>query len=929
MPAFITTTFLRQWDVQYLFRKIFFLPVLLLFFSSGAYAQVMTIHGNVKDTSENKPLQHALAMTLHFSDSVLIAFTRTGADGNFRFDSLPVDTYQVVVSHPRFGDQVFIILPKKDNNDFDLQKIILPPKSVTLTEVNIIGYADAVYYKGDTLIYTADSFKVAANAVVEDLLKKLPGIKVDKSGKIYSHGKAIEQVLVDGDEFFGSDQTMATKNLAAQSVDEVQVYEKKSENNTDEAANETMQVMNLKLKEEAKKGYFGKMSAAGGPDEYYRGELLLNRFNGKQKISLFALGSNTPRSDFGWNDIFAYGLSNEGNSYTDEDGSTYWYGSSNQGGIPKTFKSGIYFTDMLGKKTKLTFNYSYNKSSVANDVNTSSQYFLEDTSYRANKFQSSEQQNENHSANITITETLDSLTELELQSRLKYAEGERSSAESNEFFSLDNVETRNTDISNISNNNSTGWNNSIKFTRNFKNRDRKFVADYKIDLNNNTSEGILQSYQHYFSNSALPDSVVDQKKISSSESQSQRASVTYTEPLSKKVKLEFAYDYSFSNSSQDKKALDYSGTDYTIENNLYSNNFKSTRATNRFGTKFIYELKKYSFNAGVKLRQVEADNTNLNTAEKISQTVKNILPSASYRYRFSDNQNFSIKYTTESRAPDLRMLQPVPDNSNPNSISIGNPDLLPTFSNTFAISFNSYKPVSGRNIWSNINFSMTDDAFASSTSYDSIGRTVSKTVNVDGKYNGYAYLYFTLPIIGKKLELNPGAQINFSKSFSYVNGVKNETKEFSKDFSLGVDVEIDTFEFSLGGAIEQQDASSTLNESSNESSLTYRYDASLSLELPLKFKIETDAVYEINTRRQEGYNVNIIFWDASLTKTFLKNKNLSLAVSAHDILNQNVNIDRAVQDNVISDSRTKVVGRYFMFSLTFKFNSNKKEEEEE
>src|ERR1041385_5650985 len=182
-------------------RRIFFVVVLLLFHCFEGYSQFITIQGTVKDTSAEKPLQYSVAMAVKLSDSMLTRFTHTNPGGFFKMDSIPADTYQVIVSHPGFGDQTVIVLGSKDNNFFDLKNIVLPPKSVTLNEVTIFGYADAVYYKGDTLVYTADSFKVKKNAVVEDLLKKLPGIKVDAKGKIFSQGKAIDQVLVDGDEF--------------------------------------------------------------------------------------------------------------------------------------------------------------------------------------------------------------------------------------------------------------------------------------------------------------------------------------------------------------------------------------------------------------------------------------------------------------------------------------------------------------------------------------------------------------------------------------------------------------------------------------------------------------------------------------------------------------------------------------------------------
>ena len=205
-------------------KQILILLLLLSgFIPFRSVAQMMSIHGTVMDTVEQKPLRDAVAMSVRLSDSVLTSFSRTDANGFFSLDSIQPDTYQVIITHPRFGDQDIILLGSRENHDFDLKKIILPPKSITLNEVTVFGYSDPVYYKGDTLVYTADSFKVKQNAVVEDLLKKLPGIKVDADGKIYSQGKAVDQVLVDGDEFFGSDPTTATKNLAASSVESVQI----------------------------------------------------------------------------------------------------------------------------------------------------------------------------------------------------------------------------------------------------------------------------------------------------------------------------------------------------------------------------------------------------------------------------------------------------------------------------------------------------------------------------------------------------------------------------------------------------------------------------------------------------------------------------------------------------------------------------------
>ena len=377
-------------------RKPLFFFILFITISLSSYSQGMTISGNVQDTISKAALQYSVAIAIRIKDSILIGYARTDAKGKFEMKNLPIDTVEVIISNPMFGDQTFYVFGSTSNYEFDFGKIILPPKSQQLKEVVIYAFKDPVYYKGDTLVYAADSFKVKPNATVEDLLRKLPGIKVDAKGKITSQGKEISEVLVDGDEFFGSDPTAATKNLAAKGVESVQVYEKKNENASDDKE-ETVQVMNLKLKDDAKKGYFGKVSGATDATQFYEGELLANRFKGSQKISVFSLLSNTPRSSLGWQDMYKYGLDNEMNYQTDEEGSTYWYGNNNQNqGIPQTFKSGFYYNDKIGKKTKINFNYTFSNNKLKANSATKSQYFLTDTNYVTSQESQSEQKSNRH-----------------------------------------------------------------------------------------------------------------------------------------------------------------------------------------------------------------------------------------------------------------------------------------------------------------------------------------------------------------------------------------------------------------------------------------------------------------------------------------------------------------------------------------------------
>ena len=255
------------------------------------------------------------------------------------------------------------------------------------------------------------SFKTKQNAVVEDLLKKLPGVEVDKNGSITSQGREVNKVLVDGDEFFGSDPTIATKNLGAKSIESVEIYEEENTESS-ETSEETIQVMDLKLKEDAKKGYFGRVSGASDFTNFYEGELLFSRFKNDFKLSIFALGSNTPRANFGYGDIRKFGIGNNNSDFFGDNEERWWYGGAgqNNSGIPRTLKSGIFYSDKLSEKIKVGLNYTYNTTDLDIECNQSIQYLLRDSTYFVDDSSNSTNNNEEHLVNAFVNYQMDSLT---------------------------------------------------------------------------------------------------------------------------------------------------------------------------------------------------------------------------------------------------------------------------------------------------------------------------------------------------------------------------------------------------------------------------------------------------------------------------------------------------------------------------------------
>jgi hypothetical protein len=893
---------------------------ILLISTLCCFSQSMSISGTVFDTVAKTPLPYSVAMAVRLKDSMLVAFTRSDVNGHFELNNLQLDTLELIVSNSRFGDQSFYIIGSSNNTSFNVGTIILPPKNKQLKEVVIYAFKDPVYYKGDTLVYAADSFKVKPNATVEDLLKKLPGIKVDQSGKITSQGREIDKVLVDGDEFFGSDPTVATRNLQANGIESVQVFEKKDETN---AAGENLQVMNLKLKEDAKKGYFGKVSGGTDFQKFYEGQAMANKFSGTQKISVFAMGGNTPRSSLDWQDINKYGLENENEMVFKEDG--FYMPPAETAGIPKTLKSGIYYADKLGKKTKLNMNYTYNSSDLKAYGSSRSQYFLNDSSYTTVTESSNKQKTASHAINMKLVQSLDSLTDLEIEPKLKLSSNNQNNQQAMSFFTKQDSLTHQSDVSNLNDANGYTLNTFVRLTRKFKNLDRRFRMNYNYQITDNASDGILKSLNT--GSDSLFKQNINQKKENSVHSQTHNVLLVYTEPLSKKIKLELEYNFNYNDSRQNKTTHDYDNGEYSNLNPLFTNSFENKGMQNSVGARFIYEVKKQALTVGTKARALSFENTNLITQQRFMYSVKNLLPSLSYMLKLGENKRINFRYNTYSNQPSIDQLQPIPDNTNPNQIKLGNMDLKPTFNQSFNLMCNVFKPISGKYVWIHINFTTVDHAFSNSIRYDSLGRTVTKTINVNGNYNSNIAVNNQVNFFNKKIYLEPNVLFGYQNNSNVINDQKNITKTMSISTNPAIGVNLDTLNIRFSYNYTYNVPSSSLNIASNKPYNNQQYSVYAYFKLPYKLAFETAADYNINSNRTPGYNLHYVLWNTTIYKTFLKNENLIVSFYINDLLNQNISATRTVQDNMITDTKTTVINRYFLLQLTYKFNNTHTKDE--
>lgn len=912
-----------------------FLKYLLLFFTFFSFSEqsnaqtTMNISGKAMDTLNHVPVQNAIAMVIRLRDSVLVSFKRTDANGGFEFKNLPIDTVQLIVTHPKFDNQSFFLFAGPTNHEFAVGNVVMPALGHNLKQVTVYAYKDPMYYKGDTLIYTADSFKTKPNAVVEDLLKKLPGIEVAKDGSITSQGKSVDKVYVDGDEFFGTDPTVATKNLAASGVESVQVYEEKNKD-AGETGDETIQVMNLKLKKGAKKGYFGRVSGASDFMKFYEGELLTNYFNGDLKVSVFALGSNTPRSNFGQRDVNKFGLRDDDKGGFNDDDVFNWRQTDNNVGIPQTLTGGFYFSDKFGKKkwSKLNANYTFKDSRLNTHSDQTSQYFLTDTNYSTHLVSDHKSIDQTHALNLHFTQKLDSLTTLEILPSFSLENITQDNLDNTDYNDANSVKTRNSYVKNYNVGKATDFSTEAILTKKFKKLNRELYLDYTFTDSENHSDGTLKSTNSfYLADTSFTFSGIDQTKTNSSKDLNHDATVKYTEPFTKKIRMEFQYDFNYNTGSQSKISRNPINGAYTLIDSTYSNDFNNNRMVNRFGLKFVYESKKQRIIVGAAGRNVLMNNVNQFNNMQIHQNISNVLPQFSYRYKFSEAHRLYFRYYTNSSQPTIAQLQPIPNNINPNIVTEGNPNLRPSYTHNFNLNYNIYKAMSGQYVYFGTTYTITNNGFSSSINFDNFGRQVSKTVNTNGNQTGFLFAGAGFPFLHRKITIKPNASGNYIKTNSIINNKTNTTTNLGLTGNLDLEFDFDSIYFNLTASLTYTSPRSTLSSASSQPYGTQVYGAEFEWYLPLGFAIKTDGTYTINSKRTNGYNIKYFIWNASVSKAFLRKQNLILSFEANDMLNQNINANRVVSSNVITDNKTKIISRYLLLRLTYKFsNSTAKED---
>ena len=906
-----------------------FLVLIFLFaIKNNGIAQTRAgiVKGIITDTAGKRNLASATINVLDAKDTSLITFGRSKEDGSFSISKLNTGDYILVVTYTGFRkiQQPFSITNDKPVYDFSM----IPMTSVnTLKDVEVT--AAPIVIRGDTIEYNAASFKVnKPNAVVEDLLKKMPGIEVDKDGKIKANGQEVKRVLVDGKQFFADDPKLATKNLQADMVNKVQVFDKKSDKSEftgfDDGNSEP--TINLTLKNDKRSGVFGKVSAGGGTEGHYQASANVNKFQKGEQLSFIGQANDINQQGFSLMDALSFSGGPGGGGMNMMNGSSGLNVSGMSGttqGITTTQAAGLNYNNFKNSKLDFTSSYFFNGTHLDNDYTTRRESYIGDSTQLYMEPGSNNKDNYNNRLNLGLDWKIDSSNSIKITPTFTYQ-----TTKTNTQRRYSTVGPKGSILTDgfsntAASNEGYNFNTTALWRHRFAKKGRTFSTDFKVGRNESDGDGSQYTVNNRFINgNNVINDTLNQQNRSNAVANSYSVNISYTEPVSKRSLLEFNTWYNHNDNKNDKTTYDYNNTTgaYDLMNNRLTNFFDNDYNYKGVGINYRENRKGWNYAVGTKLQHAELSSLLQGTKQPISQSFLNLLPNAQLQVSKNRYRNFRLNYTGNTTQPSITQLQPVEDISDPLNITAGNPDLKQSFSNNLRLSYNSFDPYTMKSFFVFVTGKQTFNAIVNSDSIGAFGGKRTTYDNVDGVYNVNANMAIGLPLkIGAtKANVNFNTYASYAHNINLLNGKQNDINTINLSEKVSVNYTFkELFDISLGGGINWNQAKYSLQEIQNTDYVSYTGSFDFNIYLPKGFTLMSDMDYTANTGRAAGYNNNFTLWNASLAKAFLKNKKGELRLSVNDILNQNTGITRNTNANYVEDIRYSVLKRYVMLTFTY------------
>ncbi len=920
--------------------KLTVIAVILCIWGFSSQAQnSYSIKGSIADSAANSKLASSTITVLNARDSILKAFTWAETNGNFAINNLPKGKFLLLITYPGYADYVDNFSLDSAHTTHDFGKIDMILRSRLLADVIVKAKAAAIKIKGDTTEYNAKSYVIQPNDKVEDLLKQLPGIQVDKDGKITAQGETVTKVLVDGEEFFGDDPTLVTKNIRADMVDKVQLYDKKSDQATFTGIDDgkTTKTINIKLKADKKNGEFGKVDANQGTDGYYEGQLQYNKFKEKQKFSLYGTLANDGKTGLGFQDSNNLGVSNNDIQFVDggitinntsNDALDSFSGYYDGKGIPVARAGGVHYDDKFDNDNQsINTNYKIGSIDVSGATNTISQQTLPTGIVNTKSTENFNDYAFRQKLDATYKIKLDTTSDLKISVDGTF----KNFHVNNNYFTTtaDSASNKiNTDKRDVTNNgNQQIFDASAFYTKKFKKPRRTLSWSLSESYNKSTTEGYLNSEIDYFNpTTKTVDStnITNQYKTTNTMSSVLNSNITYSEPLTSKTSLLFNYGFAVNNSTSNRQSFNESSPGkYNIIDSANTNDYKFNQLTNQVGAIYNYQFKKATFNFGTKVSDVAFKQIDEFTGDVLNRSFLNWAPQAMFLYKFSQFQAFRFTYNGNNTEPSIDQIQPVTVNNDPLNITIGNPTLKPSFTNNINIFYNSYQVLGGQQIYVGGSFSNTYGAIVNNTSYNEttgVNTTSYSNLGNETPYNYNVYASYGRKISPIDVQIGLNANTSGSISYSYINSQLDMGRSHTYSAGLYLYKYVQKkYDFYFSGGPSYTFSTMSLQPLTNNNAAGFNGDGQFNLYLPLKFGVGSSVNYTYNAATQAFSAQHLTKLNSYIFKTFLKDDKLKISLSANDLLNQNLNFTRGISGNTTTQTNTTGIRRFFMLSVTWDF----------
>jgi Outer membrane protein beta-barrel family/CarboxypepD_reg-like domain len=922
-------------------KFLFIIPLFLLgFFVSGQ--SKLSLSGNLVDSSGH-PLPQATVMLLMPKDSSLVNYGRSNESGHFEFKNVKRQNYILKVSYVSFLPLQMDIKPTEEVS-MDLGNILLKPISKELFEVVVRTAKAPLSIRGDTIEYNAGSFKVPPGATVEDLLRKLPGMEIEADGSIRAQGQVVKKVTVDGRSFFGSDPKLATKNLSADAIQKVQVFNGQTEaakvTGIDDGKKE--KTINLELKESHKKGGFGKITAGLATEDRREIKGNYNKFDAKNQISVIGLGNNTNQSgmsfddyqdfrgsqSFTWGDEADFGFSS-GSRYISFDDGDDQLGipiGGRRDGFSKNYSGGANY-NFDTKKSKFSSNYYFNQSErIIDKISTTQRFFQEKTQNSADTT-SQKTFSANHRMSLRYENNIDSSNTLILigNGKLSFGNANESSRIFQQLLFQNTLLPRNSSLQNGAIQQSFTGQNTAIFRHKFAKKGRSFSASAGYNYLNSNGDATQKSLNKLFNATTLRDSIlaIDQLTNNFSNKSQIKSSLFFVEPLSKTFFWESFFNTSYQSNQVNRDLFDRSTAGANNRNDSLSRFYDNHLTYNRLGSSIRYSKDGVNISAGLAAQHFNLVGDFRRSA--LSPNLANIdlayfawIPKFSMDLELKNNRYVFFNYDKSATEPNMRDLQPIVDNSNPLFLRVGNPNLLPSVNHSLSTGFNLFDAANFMHLYTNLSYNYNMNQVVYNQSINSNGIVTSKPMNISGgvSYNGY--LGFGFPLKKTVSTMSVNADFNAAKNPLMLNDVFTNTQTNSGSISSRISYTPNeritlyvNASFGLTNSVYEQSA---LPEQSIRND---QFGSELNVNFGKNTFFSYNFDYRIFENKTRGLYQEMPILNLSVFKYVGKAQKSEIRLTLYDVFRKNLGVNQNAFQNLVSFEKTQTLSQYLMLSYTY------------